>query len=279
LTGPEVVAHRGASAEAPEHTMAAYRRAADMGADAVECDVRMTRDGVLVCVHDRQIASTSNGRGVVSALHLDELEQFHFGPRKSTRRNRWADDEITAMNDEPDVENGLVLTLERLLDYITAAPGTVRLAIETKHPTRHARKVEEALVASLERFGLLRKDGSPVEWAGRPAVRMMSFSQLAVRRMADLAPGIPTVQLIGKRLRPLRKELLAASATAVGPGITLVRADPEFVSAAHAAGKEVHVWTVNTAEDMDLVRDLGVDVIITDQPDELLRRLGRTPTP
>jgi glycerophosphoryl diester phosphodiesterase len=279
LTGPEVVAHRGASAEAPEHTLSAYRRAADLGADAVECDVRMTRDGVLVCVHDRQIASTSNGRGVVSALQLDELEQFHFGPRKSTRRSRWADDEITAVNDEPDVENGLVLTLERLLDYITATPGTVRLAIETKHPTRHTRKVEEELVATLERFGLLR-EGSPVEWAGRPAVRMMSFSQLAVRRMADLAPGIPTVQLIGKRLRPLRKEVLAGSATAVGPGISIIRSDPEFVAAAHGAGKEVHVWTVNRPADMDLVRDLGVDVIITDQPDEMLRRLGRaTPTP
>jgi len=276
LTGPEVVAHRGASAQAPEHTMAAYRRAADLGADAVECDVRMTRDGVLVCVHDRQISSTSNGRGVVSALHLDELEQFHFGPRKATRRNRWADDEISAVNDEPDVENGLVLTLDRLLDYITASPGIVRLAIETKHPTRHARKVEEALVASLNRFGLIR-DGAPVEWAGRPAVRMMSFSQLAVRRMADLAPGVPTVQLIGRRLRPLRKELLTGSATAVGPGISLIRSDPDFVAEAQAAGKEVHVWTVNTAKDMDLVRDLGVDVIISDHPDEVLRRLGRTP--
>jgi glycerophosphoryl diester phosphodiesterase len=231
---------------------------------------------VLVCVHDRQISSTSNGRGVVSALHLDELEQFHFGPRKATRRSRWADDEISAVTDEPDVENGLVLTLDRLLDYITASPGIVRLAIETKHPTRHARKVEEALVASLDRFGLIR-DGAPVEWAGRPAVRMMSFSQLAVRRMADLAPGVPTVQLIGKRLRPLRKELLTGSATAVGPGISLIRSDPDFVAEAQAAGKEVHVWTVNTAKDMDLVRDLGVDVIISDHPDEVLRRLGRTP--
>ena len=136
--------------------MAAYRRAAAIGADAVECDVRMTRDGVLVCVHDRQISHTSNGRGVVSALHLDELEQYHFGARKKvTQRSRWAGDEITAVNDEPDVENGLVLTLDRLLDYITATPGTVRLAIETKHPTRHTRKVEEALVGTLERFGLL----------------------------------------------------------------------------------------------------------------------------
>ena len=274
MTGPQVVAHRGATAEAPEHTLAAYRRAAEIGADAVECDVRMTRDGVLVCVHDRQISTTSNGRGVVSALHLDELEQFHFGARKRGVRSRWGGDEITAVSDEPDVESGLVLTLDRLLEYITATPGTVRLAIETKHPTRHARKVEEVLVECLERFGLIR-EGTPVEWAGKPAVRMMSFSRLAVRRMADLAPGVPTVQLLGKRLRPLRRELLTGSATAVGPSIALLRSDPEFVADAHAAGKEVHVWTVNRPSDMDLARNLGADVIITDHPRELLRRLGR----
>jgi glycerophosphoryl diester phosphodiesterase len=274
VTGPQVVAHRGATAEAPEHTLAAYRRAAEIGADAVECDVRMTRDGVLVCVHDRQISTTSNGRGVVSALHLDELEQFHFGARKRGVRSRWGGDEITAVSDEPDVESGLVLTLDRLLEYITATPGTVRLAIETKHPTRHARKVEEVLVECLERFGLIR-EGTPVEWAGKPAVRMMSFSRLAVRRMADLAPGVPTVQLLGKRLRPLRRELLTGSATAVGPSIALLRSDPDFVADAHAAGKEVHVWTVNRPSDMDLARNLGADVIITDHPRELLRRLGR----
>jgi glycerophosphoryl diester phosphodiesterase len=272
--GPEVVAHRGATAEAPEHTLAAYRHAAFVGADAVECDVRMTRDGVLVCVHDRLVRRTSNGRGVVSALRLDELEQFQFGARRRITRAPWADDEITAVNDEPDVENGLVLTLDRLLDYITATPGTVRLAIETKHPTRHARKVEEALAACLRQFGLL-KDGRPVEWEGRPAVRMMSFSQLAVRRMASSAPAMPTVQLIGKRLRPVRREVLLGSATAVGPSIALLRADPGFVAEAHAAGKEVHVWTVNKPRDMDLVCDLGVDVVITDHPEELLRRLGR----
>jgi glycerophosphoryl diester phosphodiesterase len=273
MSGPEVVAHRGATAAAPEHTLAAYRQAAAVGADAVECDVRMTRDGVLVCVHDRRITRTSNGRGVVSALHLAELEQFQFGPRRR-RLSRWADDEIASVTDEPDLENGLVLTLDRLLDYITATPGTVRLAIETKHPTRHARKVEESLVACLRRYGLLGK-GRPVEWAGRPAVRVMSFSQMAVRRMRDLAPAVPTVQLIGKRLRPVRRELLSGGATAVGPGVSLLRSDPEFVADAHAAGKEVHVWTVNRSADMDFLRDLGVDAIITDHPDELLRRLGR----
>jgi glycerophosphoryl diester phosphodiesterase len=252
---PEVVAHRGATAEAPEHTLAAYRHAAEIGADAVECDVRLTRDGVLVCVHDRRVSRTSNGHGVVSALRLAELEQFHFGARR-TRRNRW------------------------LVDYVTATPGRVRLAIETKHPTRHTRKVEEALVVSLRRFGLVR-NGGPLLWEGRPALRMMSFSALAVRRMQDMVPGMPTVQLIGKRLRPVRDEVLLGPASAVGPGVALIRADPDYVARAHEAGKEVHVWTVNRARDVELMTSLGVDAIITDFPDDVMRSLGRgaPPTP
>jgi glycerophosphoryl diester phosphodiesterase len=91
---------------------------------------------------------------------------------------------------------------------------------------------------------------------------------------------VPTVQLIGKRLRAIRRELLSGSATAVGPGVGLLRSDPGFVADAHAAGKEVHVWTVNRPRDMDLMRDLGLDAVITDHPDEMLRRLGRdVPTP
>ncbi|MCF6737341.1 glycerophosphodiester phosphodiesterase family protein [Blastococcus sp. KM273129] len=277
MTGPEVVAHRGATAEAPEHTLAAYRNAALVGADAVECDVRMTRDGVLVCVHDRRVRGTSNGRGVVSALHLAELEQFRFGARRG-RLDRWADDTITAVSDEPDVENGRVLTLDRLLEYVTATPGSVRLAIETKHPTRHASRVEQELVRSLRRYGLLQGD-RPAQWGGKPAFRVMSFSQLAVRRVQALAPGVPTVQLIGKRLRAVRTELLASSMSAVGPGVGLVRADPGFVAEAHAAGKEVHVWTANKPADIDLLIGLRVDAIITDRPDEALRRLGRGTTP
>ena len=147
----------------------------------------MTRDGVLVCVHDRQGQDTPRTAAASSPRCTSTSSSSSTSGRAGRPPQPWADDEITAVTDEPDVENGLVLTLDRLLDYITASPGTVRLAIETKHPTRHARKVEEALVDTLRRFGLLG-NGRPVEWAGKPAVRMMSFSQLAVRRMARPRP-------------------------------------------------------------------------------------------
>jgi glycerophosphoryl diester phosphodiesterase len=109
-------------------------------------------------------------------------------------------------------------------------------------------------------------------------VRVMSFSTLAVRRVQEMVPGLTTVQLIGKRLRPVRDELLFGATPAVGPSVGLLRSDPDYVERAHAAGKEVHVWTVNRPRDMELMASLGVDAIITDHPDDVLRRLGRGPT-
>ena len=274
----EVIGHRGASADAPEHTLAAYEDAVRIGADAVECDVRMTRDGVLVCVHDRRIDTTSTGRGVVSELTLRQLEQHSFGPRVRRRdtlpwrpRSRSLHEATT---DEPDRSAAGVLTLHQLLDYVTSAPGDVGLAIETKHPTRYSGRVETTLVDDLRRFGLL-VGGSPVRRGGRPAVRVMSFSSTAMFRMRMLAPGLPTVQLI-QRLPPRpRLEALLRDNPVIGPGLGLLRRHPEVVARAHAAGTAVHVWVVNQERDFDFVMGLGVDAVITDRPGALLRRLGR----
>src|ERR1700759_3804015 len=76
---PLVFAHRGGADALPEHTLGAYLRALDEGADGLECDVRLTRDGHLVCVHDRKLDRTSNGRGLVSTKTLAELDQLDFG--------------------------------------------------------------------------------------------------------------------------------------------------------------------------------------------------------
>ncbi|NKB92759.1 MAG: hypothetical protein GKR85_10920, partial [Candidatus Nanopelagicales bacterium] len=78
---PEVVAHRGSSQLEPEHTLAAYLRAIDDGADALECDVRLTSDGTLVCVHDRRIDRTSHGSGSVSGRDIDELSEHDYSYR------------------------------------------------------------------------------------------------------------------------------------------------------------------------------------------------------
>lgn len=79
MNRPLVFAHRGSSAALPEHTLAAYLRALDEGADGLECDVRLTRDGHLVCLHDRRLERISNGRGRVSGYTLAQLDQLDFG--------------------------------------------------------------------------------------------------------------------------------------------------------------------------------------------------------
>ena len=274
----EVVGHRGASADAPEHTLAAYVDAVRIGADAVECDVRMTRDGVLVCVHDRRIDRTSTGRGVVSELTLAQLEQHRFGHRAPRRGVPWRPRSQTpapVVTDEPDRDASGVLTLHTLLEYVTSTPGDVGLAIETKHPTRYSGLVEATLVDDLRRFGLVVGGEARVR-DGRPAVRVMSFSSTALFRMRMLAPRLPTVQLL-QRLPPPRPRLeaLLRNNRVIGPSLGILRRHPELVARAHAAGTAVHVWVVNHERDLDFVTGLGVDAVITDRPGALMARLGR----
>ena len=152
---PLVVAHRGASAALPEHTLAAYELALSEGADGLECDVRLTRDGHLVCIHDRTVDRTSNGSGVVSDLTLGQMREFNYG------------------TDDAPAE---LLTLDTLIEL--ALDGTdrpVKLFIETKHPVRYGSLVESKVLAALARFGL----STPASADHSRAV-IMSFSAAAV---------------------------------------------------------------------------------------------------
>src|SRR5689334_19101523 len=144
---PQVVAHRGASHEIAEHTLGAYLKALDAGAGGLECDVRLTADGHLVCVHDRDLRRTASKRGLVSTMNLSELDELDFAAWK----NPWAD-----LDDEaPDRDEGLdgVLTLRKLLETVADYPRRVELAVETKHPTRYSGLVERRLVELLRDFG------------------------------------------------------------------------------------------------------------------------------
>jgi glycerophosphoryl diester phosphodiesterase len=256
---PLVFAHRGSSAALPEHTLEAYRQAIEEGADGLECDVRLTRDGHLVCIHDRRLDRTSNGRGRVSASTLDELERLDFGWRASTPAS-------------PAGVARRVLTLDRLLTTALEAGRPLRLLIETKHPSRFGAAVEERLVESLYRHGLAGEGTGP---GGPVGVTVMSFSPLAVRTVRRLAPELPTAFLFEAALRRVREGRPPFGARVLGPGVATLREYPDVVRRAHERGHEVYVWTVNEAEDVDLVVDLGVDGIISDRPAFVLARLGR----
>jgi len=246
-----VVAHRGASDVAAEHTLAAYQAAVAAGADAVECDVRLSADGHLVCVHDRRVDRTSDGAGAVSALELADLATLDFGS--------WRGGEVGV--DLLDDASRRVLTLRGLLGYLADAGWPAQLAVETKHPTRAGPRVERALVDTLDRFGLAHPR------LGRASpVRVMSFSAVSLRRMRAAAPSVPAVYLMGRVPLHRRDGRLPVHVGAAGPALSVLRAHPEYVARLHARGAAVHVWTVDEPDDLDFVLDLGVDAVITNRP-------------
>lgn len=259
--GPLVVAHRGSSHAVPEHTLAAFRQALEEGVDALECDVRLTRDGHLVCVHDRRVDRTSTGRGPVSTLELAQLSELDFAS--------WRGQPVEPQ--QPDTDSAGVLTFARLLELVLAWPKRVELHVETKHPNRYAGLVEQTLVRVLQDYGVL---GADAPAAGQ--VTVMSFAPVGLRRIRLLAPELPTLLLVrDKTYAAWREGVLPAGVHIAGPSIKTVQRHPRFVSRLRARGHRVHVWTVDAPADVDLVLDLGVDAIITNRPADVLRRLGR----
>lgn len=256
---PQVVAHRGASREKAEHTLGAYVAALDAGAEGVECDVRLTADGHLVCVHDRDLRRTASYRGTVSTMALAELSELDFASWK----NPWADldDELPARDEALDK----VLTLRKLLETVADYHRRVEVAIETKHPTRYGGLVEKRVVEMLHDFGW--------DKAGTPA-RVMSFSYTALQRVERLAPEVPLVMLVEHAHQwPMLRRVIGPH-WIVGPGIDELREHPKFGPRIARSGHDIHVWTINTSDDLKFCVDLGVKAVISDRPAYMLELLG-----
>jgi len=285
-TLPRVVAHRGSSSEFAEHTRSAYRHALAEGADGLECDLRLTRDLVPILMHDSRLDATTSASGPVGDWTAEELDAVTVGPRttaKARRRReratelaskqatewatelapRQATERTTQLTTQLDMETG-VLRLRGFFALAAAAGRPVELALETKHPTRGGRHLEAAVVDALAEQPDLR-----------PAVRIMSFAPGALRRVRALDPRLPTVLLLPDPRAGHRSGVLPPWADAVGPSVRHLRRDPELVARMHDAGHEVHVWTVDDGRDLDRCVALGVDVVISNRPRDLLRRLGR----
>jgi len=220
---PQVVAHRGASFENAEHTLGAYVKALDAGAEGLECDVRLTADGHLVCVHDRDLRRTASRRGLVSTSNLEDLEALDFASWKSP----WAD-----LDDEaPERDRSLdsVLTLRKLLEMVADYDRRVEVAIETKHPTRYGGLVEKRVTELLHDFGWdVPGDDEP-----SPA-RVMSFSPVALTRVQKLAPDLEVVLLID------RQYSWQMATSLLGPG--WIAGPSRFVSTCATAVRIVSTW-------------------------------------
>lgn len=270
LSDVQVVAHRGSSTAHAEHTLDAYELALTEGADSLECDVRLTRDGVLVCVHDRRIDRVSDGRGVLSTLELADLADLDFASWKSRQNDPVI--EAAWQEAEQDPERRSVLTLERLLqlahDSTTPSGHPAHLHIETKHPTRYGALVERALVDLLERYGMARPHTRSAAQA-----TVMSYALTSLRRIHATAPALPTVYLMDRVPVRYRDGRLPAQVNSAGVALPVLKAHPGYVRRVHALGGRVQVFTVDEPDDIDLVLMLGVDVIISNEPGRVRRRL------
>jgi len=258
---PKIIAHRGANDSEPEHSLAAYLRAIELGVDGVECDVRLTNDGTLVCVHDRRIDRTSSGRGSVSGQLFADLVTNDF----SGSLDNWMDYE----DPRPDESRTRLVTLETLLTTILDFSRTIEIAIETKHPVRYGKYVERELFDVLKRYGLIK----PQQGQEFPRARVMSFSKIAVQRFKELSPLTQVVYLAERPPRRFHSGRLPEGVGISGIDIHYLKKDPDYVERVHAHGHEVHVWTVDAREDVDLCLTLGVDAIISNHPGSVIARV------
>ncbi|MDH3733574.1 MAG: glycerophosphodiester phosphodiesterase [Gemmatimonadota bacterium] len=253
---PITIAHRGASGHAPEHTMRSYEMALEMGADYIEQDLQLTADGTLVVIHDDTLDRTVRGpadrcSGPVMSRTADELAVCDAGS--------WFNEEHSDLADPSYVGLGI----PTLRDVFEAFGRTARYYIETKNPAE-APGMEEALIAELERAGLMPGDTS--DWT----VLVQSFSPESLLKLHGLRPQMPLIQLLDVESDPTEVDLdrIAAHCVGIGPDRTLVTA--RLIDRAHERGLAVHPWTVNEPDEMERLIATGVDGVFTDFPDRLV---------
>lgn len=232
------IAHRGASAYAPENTLSALRAAVEMRCDLAEVDVQRTRDGVLVLVHDPDLRRTTGRRRAVADVTYAQLARLDAGSWFS-----------------PVYAGEPIPTLERAIDVLDGT-GT-GLLLEVKHPARYP-----GIAADVDRT--LRARRGYVE-SGQCIAQ--SFDHGVMRELAQLQPAI-RIGLLGHP--PVhRLPALAGWATHVNPRHR--RTTAAYVDAVHAAGLSCLAWTVDDEADLRRTLTLGVDGVITNRPDVLQR--------
>ena len=232
---PLRIAHRGASARAPENTLAAFREAVRLGADAVECDVRLSGDGKPVVIHDDTVDRTTDGRGMVARLPLAELRRLDAG---SWFASRFRGERIP--------------TLEETFEF---ARGRCGLNLEIKGAAADAdgdgatiRAVARSLAASGFRDPLI----------------VSSFSRQALILARSAMPRVRLGLLVSRSLRGLRSAHRLTGLAAVHPHVRL--ASRRRMRLVHALGLLVLFWTVNERRLIRRLQDLGADGLMTDDP-------------
>jgi glycerophosphoryl diester phosphodiesterase len=279
-----VIGHRGASAYAPEHTLAAYELAIRQGADAVEQDLHVTRDGALVCLHDRTLERTTDVRERFPDRGRDAIENGR------PARHWFVHDFDLAEIAQLDAgawfgaafARARVPTFDAVLDWVG---DRATLLVELKDPEAYETLGVDLLAlfdAAVRRHPVARAR------TGQPLVTMQSFHEPTMRRASTgCDPRVPLVLLMepadaDRWPDPASLEDVASFVSGIGPGRPMVAARPAIVQWAHDAGLRVTPWTFRasapepfaTVEDelTYYLSELGVDGVITDNPDLAVSR-------
>ncbi|MGB3261353.1 glycerophosphodiester phosphodiesterase family protein [Paenisporosarcina sp.] len=244
-----IIAHRGASAYAAEHTLASYEMAIQMGADYIEIDLQMTKDGKLVAMHDR-VVTFDNAQQAVTDVTFDEI-QLH-SPEKAFERN-YLDYTL------PHYDDLRIVDLEEILLYFG---DTVNYYIEIKSPKKYP-GIEKELLKQLREHNLL--DRTDII----PKVIIQSFDSQSLKDIFALEPSIPLIKLytFEKEAHIPTEHLNELTQFASGVGVNSIAVSKEFIDLMHSKNLIVHPYTVNDAQTMRFLIDLGVNGFFTDRPD------------
>ncbi|MDA2237513.1 glycerophosphodiester phosphodiesterase [Bacillus cereus group sp. Bc222] len=240
------IAHRGASAYAPEHTIAAYKLGQQLKGDYIEIDLQMTKDGHLVAMHDETVNRTTNGMGLVKEHTLEELKQLNAGSTYNKKYPNLAKKEY---------ENAKVPTLEEVIEVFG---HDANYYIETKSPDEYS-GMEEKLLEIINHYEIQDK------------VIIQSFSEESLRKIHNLNINIPLVQLLSykKAVQLTELEIKRYKTYCIGLGMNYKYIDSTYVKKIKKHGLEVHPFTVDNEQDMKRLLLWGVNGIFTNYPDRL----------
>ncbi|MGN1401190.1 MAG: glycerophosphodiester phosphodiesterase [Bacillus sp. (in: firmicutes)] len=244
-----VISHRGASAYAPEHTIPAYEAALKLGADYLEIDLQMTKDGHLIALHDDTVDRTTDGTGYALSMSLAEIKQLNAGTWFNKSYEDYADSRF---------ESARIPTLDEILEHFGK---DANYYIEMK-----GTGMEKKLLRLLDKHGMLDKH------LPRGKVVIQSFNKESLKKMHDLNAAIPLIQLLSYK-EPAAisaSELMEwrSYATGIAPNYDMI--DKKYVVQARAAGLLVHPYTVNHPEDMARLIEYGITGAFTNVTDQLI---------
>ena len=235
---PLNIAHRGASAAAPQNTLAAFRRAMELGADGVELDVHLSADGVPVVMHNLYVDETTDGTGQVTDKTLAELKELDAGSKFA-----------------PEFAGERIPTLAEVFE---ALEGKLLVNVELKDISPKGVGLEAPVVEVVRRHGMEKK------------VLFSSFNPFTLRRMRPLAWDVPSGLLYAHDLAIyLRRAWLAPLTPHEGRHPDFEMVDKRLVKWCHTRKLRVNVWTVDEPGEMRRLTALGVDGIITNKPNVL----------